>query len=138
MKAVRIIIVASLFIIVALIIVVSIPISRSLTAKNSKKYLGETLIKMGKNWYEDIYYVQVINNLGVDGIKKYKSSGITVSLETLKTGVTENDKLYKEFKNPLTKESCDPYETKVYIFPDEPYNKDSYHIEYKLVCGFDN
>lgn len=138
MKAVRILIIVGLFIFVASIIIISIPISRKLTIKNSKKYLGETIVKMGKTWYEEVYYTSVVETHGIEnGIKKHEYQGINISLDTLRIGVKDNEKLFKEFKNPITKDPCNPYETKITIYPEEPYDINSYRIEYTLSCGFE-
>ena len=75
----------------------------------------------------------------VEFVKKYGSIGIKVNLDNLSRysgdGVAER---VGQFKNDKTNEDCDKENTKVTIYPKEPYGKSDYTIEAVLVCGFDD
>ncbi len=120
-------------VIVAIVIVVNV-------VNGPKKYktkLENELKEIGKDFYENFYYDIVVNNNGVEQISKFNSVGIKVNLDNLQRYKNENADKIKDFVNPKTKEECNKEETKVIIYPQDPYGKENYTMEVQLSCGFD-
>lgn len=106
-----------------------------------QQLLTQYLEDLGKEFYENFYYdaVAKTDEERVEFVKKYGSIGIKVNLDNLSRysaeGVSER---IEKFVNDKTNEDCDKENTKVTIYPKEPYGKSDYSIETSLVCGFDN
>ena len=95
---------------------------------------------MGVGFYEDFYYEQI----GADYearktfLEKYKDIGIKVNLDNLsRYNAKENKEKIESFVNEETKEECDKENSKVIIYPHEPYNQKDYDMEIQLSCGFE-
>ena len=103
--------------------------------KTLKNYLEE----MGKEFYEELYYDQVGNteNEKKEFLSKFHELGIKVSLDSLSRFHTEqNQNKLDAFVNQKTNQECDRENSKVIIYPNEPYGKGDYNVEIQLVCGF--
>ena len=71
-------------------------------------------------------------------LAKFKDIGIKVNLDNLiRHNTEESDELKKEFVNSKTNEACDTNNTKVVIYPKDPYGEKDYKIEVILECGFE-
>ena len=127
--------------VVALIVViVLVLIFNPFGGKNKKieKQLTARLEELGKNFYENYYY----NQLGKDDdakkefVKGYAHGGIKIDLANIaRTNTTEADKIIAEFKN-ANGDACDTSESKVIIYPKEPYGSKDYTIKVHLECNF--
>lgn len=104
---------------------------------NAKSKMETELKEMGKDFYENFYYDLVVKDHGKDQISKFKDVGIKVDLDNLERYKSENSDKVKDFVNPKTNESCNKNETKVIIYPEDPYEKTNYRLEVKLSCGFE-
>lgn len=106
----------------------------------SEKYLKNELSDMGEKFYTTFYYNYISNGKNTAEIKKYlikyKDIGIKVSLTDLSQYTTDNDETIEKFKNEKN-EQCNWENTKVIIYPKEPYTKTDYTIETILDCNFD-
>ena len=103
-----------------------------------KKVELETELKeLGKDFYENFYYDLVVKDHGVDQISKFKDVGIKVDLSNLERYKSENVEKVKLFVNPKTNEECNKNNSKVIIYPEDPYGKTNYRIDIELDCGFE-
>lgn len=107
--------------------------------QTQKDKLNGYLNELGKSFYEDYYYDAMASqneDAISDTLSKFSGIGIKVNLDNLSRyngdGVEEKT---KEFKNEKDEE-CDKKNTKVIIYPKEPYGKTDYEIETVLECGF--
>lgn len=108
--------------------------------KTQKDKLNGYLNELGKSFYEDYYY-DAVESKNEDAkrefLSKFKDIGIKVNLDNLSRyngdGVEEK---IKEFKNEAKDEDCNIKDTKVIVYPKEPYGKTDYELEAVLECGF--
>lgn len=104
--------------------------------KTGKSKLEAELKEMGKGFYENFYYDLVVGSNGIDNISKFESIGIKVDLDNLSRQNQENKKKIEEdFKN--NDKECNKENTKVTIYPKNPYGKTDYTMEVQLDCGFE-
>lgn len=103
-----------------------------------KKQLEARLEELGRDYYENYFYDQ----FGKDEqskkefVKGYAQHGIKIDLENLARRYTkESSNIIAEFKN-ASGEACDTKNSKVSIYPKEPYTNKDYEIEVSLECGF--
>lgn len=115
-----------------------IGISYSINSTGAKKASLENELKeMGKDFYENFYYDLVVKDHGTDQISKFNTVGIKVDLSNLERYKSDNKEKVEKFVNPKTNQSCNKDETKVVIYPEDPYGKTNYRLETILSCGFD-
>mgnify|MGYP004504579899 CR=1 FL=1 len=107
---------------------------------NQEEELNQLLKQLGSEFYEEFYYDKVGNNLEERKkfLEKYKDIGIKINLENLSRYNSEQNKdSLAKFVNKKTNQECDKTNTMVIIYPTEPYEKNSYTEEIKLICGFE-
>ena len=104
--------------------------------KSNKAKLETELKEMGKSFYEDFYYDLVVKSNGVESISKFQSTGIKVDLDNLSRQKSENEEKIKDFVNDKG-EACNKENTKVVIYPKDPFGKTDYQLEVQLDCGFE-
>lgn len=124
-------------VLLALIITLSLFIIKK---DNQKEELTTILKELGSEFYEEFYYDKVGNNLEErkNFLEKYKDIGIKINLDNLSRYNTEQNKeKIEQFVNKKTNQECDKESTMVIIYPNEPYEKNSYTEEIKLICGFE-
>lgn len=135
--------VIQILIILISLILVALIINLVLQPKTySKKYLTNELTEMGEKFYTTFYYDQISTGKNYAEVKtylaKYKDIGIKVSLTDLSQyNSTENDEKIEKFKNE-NGEQCNWENTKVIIYPKDPYTKTDYTTEAILDCNFEN
>lgn len=124
---------------ILIIVGVVILIMKLTSPKVSESGLKKKLEKEGRVFYEEYFY----NNEALQGlseeqhkeyVKTYEEIGFKISLYTLATYNKTDASFLNEFVNPKTKKPCDENETKVIIYPKEPYDNKSYKIEVQLSC----
>lgn len=100
--------------------------------KRIEKKLNNRMQELGKDFYENYYYDQV----GKDFVKNYEANGIKVDLNNLaRLNSNDSDAIIGEFKNAKG-EACNANNTKVTIYPKDPYEKTNYEIKVTLDCNF--
>ena len=105
--------------------------------RSNEKELNKKLEELGISFYEDFYYDAVTKQSGTDFLAGYEQIGIKVSLDNLSRSKGVNtEEIIKFFVNSKTKKACDKDNTKVTIYPKEPYEKKDYKVEIQLECGF--
>ena len=129
-----------LILIVAIVIIVIVNLDKTEKEITQEEKLTQYLEDMGKDFYENFYYQQI----GKDDesrkafLEKYKKIGIKVNIDNLSRYKTEENKNKIEaFVNDETGEKCNRENTKITIYPKEPYSQTDYDIELKLDCGFE-
>ena len=107
--------------------------------KDNKGELSKELENAGKNFYEEFYYNQVgkDDKERADFLGKYATIGIKIDLENLARTANNKDELLNKFVNKKTGEKCNTTNTKVTIYPQDPYGQKDYKIETTIDCGFD-
>ena len=125
----------------AVIAIIIIALAVFLFNKNKtniiKRNFDAELKELAKGFYEDYYYDVLVGSFGKEYLKKQSESGIVIDLESLTNMGLEQDNKIKDFVNPSTKETCDKNNTKVTIYPTDPYGKTDYKIETKIECNLD-
>ena len=111
-----------------------------LFGNNQEKLLKDYLKEMGTDFYENLYYQQV----GKDDeerkkfLNNFKDLGIKVSLDSLsRYKSSENKEKIDAFVNKSKNQDCDKNNTKVIIYPTDPYGQKDYRMELQLECGFE-
>lgn len=128
------IIICSSILVVILLIVLLI-----LFLTNPKRKIKNTLENVGKDFYTNYYYDQLTKKRSKDDLKslfsKFSKNGIKLNLNYLSS---YNKGKQKDVIDSLKykKKSCNKDNTKVIIYPEEPYGKTDYRIELELDCGF--
>lgn len=125
----------SLLLLIAVVIILIV----CLTTGKEKKLI-KNIEDMGRDFYENLYYEQVGKNEEERAafLKDFVDIGLKINLDGLSRYKTEeNQEKINEFVNPKTKEACDKENSKVIIYPKEPFGKSDYQIEVNLECGFD-
>jgi ABC-type lipoprotein release transport system permease subunit len=121
---------------IAIIILLIVLLSGNGEEEKLKKYMKE----MGTAFYEELYYEQIGKNdeERANFLKKYKDLGIKINLDGLSRYKTEeNQEKIDSFKNSKTNEACNNKDSKVIVYPQEPYGKKDYRMEIVLECGFE-
>lgn len=110
------------------------------TNNNSQKQeLTKKMEEMGKEFYENFYYKQVgsTDEERKEFLKKFETIGIKVNLDNLsRYNSQDTEKILKDFVNKKTNKECDKINTQVIIYPEEPYNQNSYKLTVNLECDF--
>ena len=89
---------------------------------------------LATDYYENYYYNQFADRDDLEEImQKYTERGF--SRITLRQLLLHDYEKNLETANYLRK-YCDENKTYLYIFPDPPFTKTSYHIEYYYACDF--
>ena len=102
--------------------------------------LSKSLESMGKDFYENFYYTQVgsTDEERANFLSKYETIGIKINLDNLsRYDNNKNSDKINKFVNNKTNKACDRTNTRVIVYPQNPYNQTSYKIETQLDCGFD-
>ena len=125
-------------VIVLLIIIVGIALACRLWL-NPERLAMNKLEEMAREYYENYTYESLARNAESDEelaelMKRYVERGFApVNLRQLL--------LYDDQKNMkdggFLREMCDENTTSVKFYPEEPFDRYSYRIEYKLDCDFD-
>lgn len=116
-------------------------ISVTFAFNNQEAILKDYLKDMGKEFYENLYYDQVEQKNETkkkEFLAKFSEIGIKISLDSLsRYNADKNKEKLDAFVNKKTNEHCDTENTKVIIYPQEPYGKSDYRMDVNLVCGFE-
>ena len=108
-------------------------------SNNDEKKLTSELEMIGRHFYEDFYYTQIGSDESerTSFLSKYSAIGIKVDLENLARTLDNKDEELAKFVNSKTKEQCNTTNSKVTIYPKDPYGQKDYEIQVVIDCGFD-
>ncbi len=112
-----------------------------LKGKNQEEVLKDYLHDMGIEFYENLYYKQVgkTDEDRKEFLTKFTDIGIKINLDSLsRYNIESNQEKISAFKNPKTNEACNKDNSKVIIYPKEPYGQKDYRVEIQLDCGFES
>ena len=93
---------------------------------------------LATDYYENYLYENLINSEKFSGnidatMSEYRDRGLsTITLrQLLLHDQSKNASLANEIKN-----YCDEEKTTIKFYPDAPYSRSSYHVDYHYVCNF--
>lgn len=95
----------------------------------SKTTVEDTLVSLGKDFYENTYYDLLEDKKLV--LSAFVDSGLNINLTNLDATINFDDEVMKTFKN----KNCDFEKTKVLIYPKDPFGKTDYTIKVELKCS---
>lgn len=107
--------------------------------KSNEKQLEGYMKELASSFYEDFYWKGAGNTdaAKAEFLGKYAESGIKIDLDNLSRYNGEKvEELVSKMVNGKTKKECNRENTKVTIYPKEPYGKSDYTVEVTLDCGF--
>lgn len=129
------IIIFTVIIVTIITVIVSIVIIPFLKPENIIKNDTETL---ASNYYENYFYEKLTSSKNFSGnaekvLKKYKERGLAIVRFRQLTSYGSGK--YPD-KVKTIKDSCDENRSYVIFYPEPPYEKTSYHIDYSYACNF--
>jgi len=105
-----------------------------LQEKPEKQSLDTLMEEVGRDFYENHYYAYTGTTLEErkNLLSKYSKVGIKITIQNLdKENKTKIETFIQDSKMVL---SCDENQTRVIIYPKEPFEKDSYDMKVELKC----
>lgn len=114
-----------------LVIILAIGLTISFLGKGEEKKLTRQLETLGRSWYDDYFY-DAIDQDKEEFLKRFHETGLKIDLYNLSLRAVDGiEEDIKQFEN----KNCDKNETKVIIYPHEPYGKEDYKIETVMKCA---
>jgi len=127
-------------VVIAIIAIILLIIFNPFENKNKKikKELEGRLVELAGYFYENQFYPKNGDDSSkIEFVKGYVANGVKVDLLNIaRSKVNEKDSILAEFKN-ADGELCDNHNTKVTIYPKEPYGVKDYEVKVFLECNFD-
>lgn len=126
-----------ILVIVLLIVFLGGNKNKKLTQEEEMKEYLETKVK---NFYENNYYDQMSQLSGdiKSFLVNFENDGIPMSVNVLlEQRALKQSEVDEKLVNKETKEKCNLDETKVILYPQEPFSKTSYKLETIVSCGFE-
>ena len=121
---------------VIILTTIVVVVALALAFKWDNKYLVETEItELAQNYYEEYYYPNVFSgNVSMgEVLGQFEETGLaSVSLRQILLAAPKSNEKIMNF----LRQYCDENATFVQYFPTQPYDKDSYRIEYTYSCNF--
>ena len=103
---------------------------------NPERSVKSKIDNLARDYYENFLYEQIThtnNQTPAKALEEYKSVGLSiVYLRQLLYNKNQND---EETIKYLTN-YCDENDTIIKYYPEPPYQKDSYRVEYSYSCDF--
>ena len=108
------------------------------TFSNPKSLVTSKIESIIADYYENYFYPRIENNGTTkkslaEILSRYTETGF--SRVTLRQLLLFDSERYADSTTFLTK-YCDPESTYVKIYPDEPFGKSNYHVDYHYTCTF--
>lgn len=130
----------TILIVIALVFIVVITTTVVSFFLTSESRVKQQITDLASDYYENYFYTNLMNSPKYQSLsdqnavmENYHHYGL--SRKTLSDLLLyDNQKNYSY--NDFLSKHCDINSTYVRIFPDPPYEKDSYHIEYHYACDF--
>lgn len=125
------ILVVALVIIIILCILLFVAFrTKNHESKIDDNTLQDKLEKIGSDFYENYYYSNLSDEEKAK-LSNYKDNGIRIDITNLNVIISIDE----DIQNQLKKDKCDFNQTKIAIYPKEPYSKQDYSIELELSCN---
>lgn len=114
-----------------LVVIIAVVMTVSFLGKGEEKKLTRQLETLGRSWYDDYFYDAIDQNKE-EFLKRFHETGLKIDLYNLSLRAADGiEEDIKQFEN----KKCDKNETKVIIYPHEPYGKEDYKIETIMKCA---
>jgi len=108
------------------------PINKQPTETKSIKSMSDlekALEEIGAYYYENEYYKSVDDIKNV--LPKFAASGVNITLDKLNVFYSFD----KNITNALNKYSCNFNTSKIFFYPEAPYNAKNYTVKARLDCS---
>ena len=115
--------------IIAVLIIIIISVNIYKGKSISPTTISQNLETVGQDFYENHYYSDM-DDEQKKLLAEFKDQGIVIDITNLEV-ITP---LSEELKNSLIKNECNFDETKIVIYPEEPYGKKDYNLKIELSC----
>ena len=134
MKAKKVGKVIAIFLLIIFILALGYLVYNYFYGGTVEQKIERKLNKMTKSFYEDYYYDLLVDSKGskeeaINYLKQYEKIGLKISYDSLKVYYDQ-----KGYMNYTILKDCDENETKVLIYPKNPYGKKDYKTSFKLSC----
>ncbi len=99
--------------------------------------MESTLIAMGRDFYENLYYEQIAktDEDRAKAASKYQNLGIKINVDNLSRYKSDvNNEALDAIINPATGETCNKENTKVIIYPNGNFGRTEYDIKVEFDC----
>ena len=130
-------IIGAILIIIFIAIVITSVVSKK---SREEKKLYDKLDTIVKEYYKDYYYQVVMGSsesLRLYNAKNLSETGIKVTLRQIANSKgNDANSVLSQFKNYKTKNDCDYDNTKITIYPQDPFGNEDMKYESTIVCGF--
>ena len=130
MKNKKIVLMVVIALFCALILIICYKKISSSSREETK--LNQELSDLGSDFYQNFFYQQLTE----EELKTYASVGKTINLDSLDKYAMTINRNTDMFVNSKTKEGCNTTNSKVTIYPVEPYKNTDFNIVVSLECGF--
>ena len=126
-------------VIIILTIAIVTALTTSLFYDNEKNVKGK-ITQLIKGYYEDYFYEQLVNSDQYKNRDAFEEIMEKYHVGALSTISLRDLLLYDNKKNieyePYLSKYCDKDTTTIRIFPDPPYERNTYHAEITYSCNF--
>lgn len=116
--------------IIVIILLIFFVFSGNKEKEMSPETLENKLEKVGTDFYEKYYYSNLKAENKLDQLANFKDSGIKIDITNLELLIT----IDQAVKDQLENDKCDLDQTKIIIYPKEPYGEKDYIMELELSC----
>ena len=129
-------IILSVIAIVAVIILGLTIFAAIFTNENRVK---SAISSIATDYYENYFYEELLESSSFskdnpgETLGKYQTSGLAIL--SLRDLLLHDDQKFVEDRKFLA-QFCDEDQTFIHYYPDEPYARNSYHVEYTYSCNF--
>ena len=126
------------FIVIILIFLTSNKLNEN--NKTEKDRLTNYLQAKATSFYEGAYYdtIKSLNDDVATFLGNFTEEGISMSIQVLlENNVLTEDEVKENLINKVNNKKCDYENTKVVIYPQEPYKNNSYQVRTQLDCGIE-
>lgn len=128
--------IAIIFIIIIVVFLISNTLSKTNTTEKDR--ITNYLQRKAISFYEGDYY-ETISSLNDDTatfLNNFKEEGISMSIQVLlDNNVLSEADVKENLINKDNNKKCDYDNTKVVIYPQKPYKKESHKVRIQLDCG---
>ena len=123
----KLIILGGIFILLVVVIIVLSIIFNNNSDKKNTETLEESLNKIGSEFYETKYYTTFQD---VKQLANFKDTGVNISITNLNVIMP----ISADLKDRLNEDKCNLDNTKIVIYPKDPYGKKDYSLKVELAC----
>ncbi len=137
-KQKKLLIYGVLIISIMIVLIISVIVGKMNNKQDEQERLTSYLKQEVKAFYEKNYYPQILDSIEDAKLflSNFEKDGITISIEKLiENNVITEETAKKKFINKDNHKLCNFENTKVIIYPKDPYEKNSYTLKTILDCN---